>query len=77
MERNDCHTVWGDFKTLISSLHHYKNNARVFFNFLFFFNFNVFWFFLLLSIAIYRLQVTTFLTLAGVAILFYAVLAAF
>jgi hypothetical protein len=27
MDRNDCHTAWGDFKTLISSLHHNKNYA--------------------------------------------------
>jgi hypothetical protein len=27
MDRNDCHTAWGNFKTLISSLHHYKNYA--------------------------------------------------
>jgi hypothetical protein len=27
MDRNDCHTAWGNFKTLISSLHHSKNYA--------------------------------------------------
>jgi hypothetical protein len=27
MDRNDCHTAWGNFKTLFSSLHHYKNYA--------------------------------------------------
>jgi hypothetical protein len=27
MNLNDCHTAWGNFKTLISSLHHYKNYA--------------------------------------------------
>jgi hypothetical protein len=27
MDRNDCHTAWGNFKALISSLHHYKNYA--------------------------------------------------
>jgi hypothetical protein len=30
MDRNDCHTAWGNFKTLISSLHHYKNYACFF-----------------------------------------------
>jgi hypothetical protein len=25
MDRNDCHTAVGNFKTLISSLRHYKN----------------------------------------------------
>jgi hypothetical protein len=25
MDRNDCHTAWGNFKTLVSSLHHNKN----------------------------------------------------
>jgi hypothetical protein len=38
MDRNDCHTAWGNFKTLISSPHHYKNNA---------------WFFLVIFIIIY------------------------
>jgi hypothetical protein len=36
IDRNDCHTAWGNFKTLISLLHHYKNYAwflRSFFNF--------------------------------------------
>jgi hypothetical protein len=27
MDRNDCHTAWVNFKTLISSLHHYTNYA--------------------------------------------------
>jgi hypothetical protein len=27
MDRNDCHRAWGNFKTLISSLHHYINYA--------------------------------------------------
>ncbi len=30
MDRNDCHTAWGNFKTLISSLYHYKNYACFF-----------------------------------------------
>jgi hypothetical protein len=30
MDINDCHTAWGNFKTLISPLYHYKNNAWVF-----------------------------------------------
>jgi hypothetical protein len=30
MDRNDCHTAWGNFKILISSLNHYKNNAWFF-----------------------------------------------
>jgi hypothetical protein len=30
MDRNDCHTAWGNFKTLIYSLHHYKNYAWFF-----------------------------------------------
>jgi hypothetical protein len=30
MDRNDCHTSWGNFKTLISSLHHYTNYAWFF-----------------------------------------------
>jgi hypothetical protein len=30
MVRNDCHTAWRNFKTLISSLHHFKNYARLF-----------------------------------------------
>jgi hypothetical protein len=30
MDRNDCHTAWGNFKTLIYSLHHYKNDAWFF-----------------------------------------------
>jgi hypothetical protein len=36
MDRNDCHTAWGNFKTLISSLHHYKNYACFFSLFVFF-----------------------------------------
>jgi hypothetical protein len=27
MDRNESHTAWGNFKTLISSLYHYKNYA--------------------------------------------------
>jgi hypothetical protein len=27
MDRNKCHTPWGDFKTLIYLLHHSKNYA--------------------------------------------------
>jgi hypothetical protein len=27
MDRNDCHTLRGNFKTLMSSLHHSKNYA--------------------------------------------------
>jgi hypothetical protein len=30
MDINDCHSAWGNLKTLISSLHHYKNNACFF-----------------------------------------------
>jgi hypothetical protein len=45
MDRNDCHTAWGKFKTLISSLHHYKNNAW-FFSFIFIFLFLMMLFFL-------------------------------
>jgi hypothetical protein len=33
MDRNDCHTAWGNLKTLISSLHHY---LFFFINWLFF-----------------------------------------
>ena len=40
MDRNDCHTAWGNFKTLISSLHHYKIILG-FFHY-FFFNFECF-----------------------------------
>jgi hypothetical protein len=36
MDRNDCHTAWENFKTLISSLHHYKNYACFFSLFVFF-----------------------------------------
>jgi hypothetical protein len=40
MDKNDCHTAWGSFKTLISSLHHSKNYACSFslIDFLFFLN---------------------------------------
>jgi hypothetical protein len=40
MDRNDCHTAWENFKTLISSLHHSKNYACSFslIDFLFYFN---------------------------------------
>jgi hypothetical protein len=42
MDRNDCHTAWGNFKTLISSLHHSKNYAYAcsfsLIDFLFYFN---------------------------------------
>jgi hypothetical protein len=40
MDRNDCHTAWGSFKTLISLLHQSKNYACSFslIGFLFFFN---------------------------------------
>jgi hypothetical protein len=62
IDRNDCHTAWGNFKTLISSLYHNKNYFGFFKKeLLLFLSF-------LPSIAIYRLQVTTFLTLARVAI---------
>jgi hypothetical protein len=60
MDRNDCHTAWGNFKTLISSQHQYKNYACSFSLIDFFLIFFPF----LPCIAIYRLQVTTFLTLA-------------
>jgi hypothetical protein len=61
MDWRDCHTAWGDFKKLIYSLHHHKNDAGSFSligGFLSFF----------LGIAIYRLQVTTFLTQEWVSI---------
>jgi hypothetical protein len=45
MDRNDCHTAWGNFKTLHSLLHHYKNNAW-FFSFIGFFSFLMVSFFL-------------------------------
>jgi hypothetical protein len=35
MDRNDCHTAWGNFKTLISKLHQYKNYAWFFSLFIF------------------------------------------
>jgi hypothetical protein len=40
MDRNDCHTAWGSFKTLISSLHYSKNYTCTFslIDFLFLFN---------------------------------------
>jgi hypothetical protein len=40
MDRNDCHTAWGNFKKLISSLHHSKNYACYFslIDFLFYFD---------------------------------------
>jgi hypothetical protein len=64
MDRNDCHTAWGNFKTLISSLYHYKNYAWFFFIIWFFHKIIVVIFIFLFCIAIYRLQVTIFLTLA-------------
>jgi hypothetical protein len=67
MDRNDCHTAWGNFKTLISLRHHNKNYAWFFSLFVFFQKLLLLLSFRL-SIAIYRLQVTTFLTLAWVAI---------
>jgi hypothetical protein len=36
MDRNDGHTAWGNFKTLISSLYHYINYACFFSLFVFF-----------------------------------------
>jgi hypothetical protein len=68
MDRNDCHTAWGNFKTFISSLHHYKKYACSFSLIVLFLNFIVVVLSFLFSVAIYRLQVTTFLTPAGVAI---------
>jgi hypothetical protein len=47
MDKNDCHTAWGNFKTLISSLHHYKNNAC-------FFSFFIFIFFVFFFVILYR-----------------------
>jgi hypothetical protein len=47
MDRNDCHTAWENFKTLISSLHHYKNYAWLFSLFNFFQNFFLLFFFFL------------------------------
>jgi hypothetical protein len=40
MDRNDCQTAWGNFKTLIYSLHHSKKYACSFslIDFLFYFN---------------------------------------
>jgi hypothetical protein len=46
MDRNDCHTAWGNFKRLISSLHHYKNNAR---------SFSLIGFFLIFDVVIFSL----------------------
>jgi hypothetical protein len=68
MDRNDCHTAWGNFKTLIYFLHQYKYYACWFS--LIVKKKMLSLFSLLLCIAIYRLQVTTFLTLAGVAYFF-------
>jgi hypothetical protein len=45
MERNECHTAWGNFKTLISSLHHSKNYACSFLLIDLLFYFNVFFFY--------------------------------
>jgi hypothetical protein len=39
MDGNDFHTAWGDFKALISLLHHYKNYACSFSLVFFFFFF--------------------------------------
>jgi hypothetical protein len=64
MDGNDCHTAYGNFKALISSLHHYKNHAGSFSSLGFFLNKLLLFLSFLLSIAIYRLQVTAFLTLA-------------
>jgi hypothetical protein len=36
MDRNDCHTAWGNLKTLIYSLYHYTNYACFFSLFVFF-----------------------------------------
>jgi hypothetical protein len=44
MDRNDCHTAWGNFKTLISSPHHSKNYACSFSLIDFLFYFNVFFY---------------------------------
>jgi hypothetical protein len=30
MDRNDCYTAWGNFKTLMTSLNHHKNCASSF-----------------------------------------------
>jgi hypothetical protein len=40
MDKNNCHTAWGSFKTLISSLQNSKNYAFSFslIDFLFYFN---------------------------------------
>jgi hypothetical protein len=70
MGRNDCRTAWRNLKTLISSLHHYKNYACSFLLF-YFLLFYLLFLSLFLRIAIYRLQVTAFLTLAGVAIVMH------
>jgi hypothetical protein len=64
MDKNDCHTAWG---SLISSLHHSKNYACSFSLIDFLFFLNVVYLFFWLSIAIYQLQVATFLPLAWVA----------
>jgi hypothetical protein len=68
MDRNDCHTAWGNFKILISSLSHYRNYACSFSLIGFLKIVIVVILSVLLSIAIYRLHLTTFLTQAGVAI---------
>jgi hypothetical protein len=64
MDRNDCHKAWVNFKTSISSLHHYTNYACSFSVICVFFLIIVVVLSFLSSVAIYRLQVTTFLTLA-------------
>jgi hypothetical protein len=45
MDRNGCHTAWGNFNTLISSLNHYKN-MLVLFHSLCFFTFSLVVFYL-------------------------------
>jgi hypothetical protein len=64
MDRNDCHTAWGNLKTIIYSLRHYNNYAWVFSLLGFFKKLLLLLLSFRLSIAIYRLQVTTFSTLA-------------
>jgi hypothetical protein len=44
MDKNDCHTAWGNFKTLISSLHQSKNYACSFSLIDFLFLLNVFFY---------------------------------
>jgi hypothetical protein len=41
MDKNNCHTAWGNLNILISSLHHSKNYAFSFSLIDFFFYFNV------------------------------------